>query len=76
MPFDPQYNRVYTGSGFEGSSINGVEYQTERFGIFPNSAYEQNVPCARCYTENRPALMMIPARRSCPSGWTEEYEGK
>jgi len=74
MPHDPQYNRAYTGS-FYGSWIYGTEYQSYHYGIFPNSAYDQNVPCARCYTENRPALMMIPAKRSCPSGWTEEYEG-
>jgi len=75
MPTDPQYNRAYTGSGFQGSSINGAEYESFTYGIFPSSAHDQNVPCVRCYTENRPALMMIPAKRSCPSGWTKEYEG-
>jgi len=72
---DPQYNRVYTGH-IEGSWMYGTEYQSYSYGIFPSSAFNQNVPCARCYTENRPALMMIPAKRSCPTGWTEEYEGK
>jgi len=56
--------------------MNGAECQSYNYGIFPNSANQQNVPCARCYTENRPALMMIPAKRSCPSGWIKEYEGK
>jgi len=74
MPTDPQYNRAYTGS-FAGSWIYGTEYETGSYGIFPNSAHDQNVPCAKCYTENRPALMMIPAKRSCPTGWTKEYEG-
>jgi len=74
MPPDPQYNRVNTGS-FYGSWISGTEYESNYYGIFSNSAHDQNVPCARCYTENRPALMMIPAKRSCPSGWTQEYEG-
>jgi len=46
--------------------INGVEYQSFGYG---------NVPCARCYTETRSAVMMIPAKRSCPAGWTQEYEG-
>jgi len=76
LPHDPQYNRVYTGDNFPGSSMAGAEYQSQtHYGIFPSTAYNQNVPCARCYTENRPALMMIPAKRSCPSGWTKEYEG-
>jgi len=73
MPPDPQYNRAYTGGSFEGSLMSGSEYQTNQFGIFSNSAYQQNVPCARCYTENRPALMMIPAKRWCPSGWKGNY---
>jgi len=76
MPPDPQYNKAFTGDGLGPSAMCGTEYQSERLGIFPDSAYQQNVPCARCYTENRPALMMIPAKRSCPSGWTKEYEGK
>jgi len=75
MPPDPQYNKVYTSGYGGGSLINGAEYQSFQYGIFPSSAYEQNVPCARCYTENRPALMMIPAKRSCLSGWAKGYEG-
>jgi len=74
MPPDPQYNKVNTAS-FAGSLIYGTEYQSYSYGIFPDSAHDQNVPCARCYTENRPALMMIPAKRFCPTGWTKEYEG-
>jgi len=72
LPPDPQYNKA---QNFDGSLMSGAEYQTGHYGIFPDSAHDKNVPCARCYTENRPALMMIPAKRSCPSGWTEEYEG-
>jgi len=75
MPTDPQYNSVDSSDNFSGSLIYGTEYQSYSYGIFPDSAYDQNVPCARCYTENRPALMMIPAKRSCPTGWTKEYEG-
>jgi len=74
MPTDPQYSKVYTGSIY-GSWIYGAEYESGSYGIFPSTAHDQNVPCARCYTENRPALMMIPAKRSCPFGWTKEYEG-
>ena len=55
--------------------ISGAEYQSLSYGIFPNAAHDKNVPCARCYTQ-RSATVMIPSRRSCPSGWTKEYEGK
>jgi len=76
MPPDPQYSKTYTSGEFRGSAISGAEYQSYSYGMFSTSTFNQNVPCARCYTENRPALMMIPAKRSCPTGWTKEYEGK
>ena len=75
MPLDPQYNS-FGGSGFTGSWVAGVEYETYTYGIFPDSAYQQNVPCARCYTNNRSAVMMIPAKRECSDGWTKEYNGR
>ena len=55
--------------------ISGVEYQSGSSGIFPSAAHDQNVPCARCYTQ-RSAVVMIPSRRSCPTGWSKEYEGE
>lgn len=74
MPLDPEYNS-YSGGGSTASSIGGTEYESQSYGIFPNSAFDQNAPCARCYTQNRPASMMLPAKRTCPGGWTKEYEG-
>ena len=67
----PEYNLF--GGG--GSVISGVEYQSGSSGIFPSAAHDQNVPCARCYTQ-RSAVVMIPSRRSCPTGWSKEYEGE
>ena len=71
---EPEYNTYYSSSG-EFSVISGAEYQTVSYGIFPNAAYDQNVPCARCYTQ-RSAVVMIPSRRSCPTAWSKEYEGE
>jgi len=75
---DPQYNKYYTGSAtWSGGWIHGVEYEfVAGTGIFPDAAKDQNVPCARCYTKTRSAVVMIPAKRQCPVTWTEEYEGK
>ena len=70
----PEYNSYYSSSGLF-SVISGVEYETGSYGIFPTAAQDQNVPCARCYTQ-RSAVVMIPSRRSCPTGWSKEYEGK
>ena len=75
LPLVPEHSNRVAG-GFTGSSLYGAEYQSYDFGVFPNSALDQNVPCARCYTDDRPAVMMIPAIRNCPDGWTEEYTGK
>ena len=69
---EPEYNAYSTGSSY--SVISGVEFQASDDGIFPNAAHDKNVPCARCYTQ-RSATVMIPSRRSCPSGWSKEYEG-
>ena len=74
MPFDPDYKTYYTGSGGSFAYISGVEYESGCCGLFPSSVDDGNVPCARCYT-TRSAVMMIPAKTSCPSGWTEEYDG-
>ena len=64
-----------TNSNFTAQGkIKGVEYEIYKSGIFPNTAYNQNVACARCYSE-RSAVMMLPARSTCPAGWYKEYEG-
>ena len=71
MPLDPEYGEYVTGGGH--SIIGGAEYETHRSSL--NSIAEHNVPCARCYTQSS-AVMMIPGKRSCPSTWKREYEGK
>ena len=70
----PEYNKINTAATEYRNVIKGVEFQTYDYGIFPNTAYNQNVACARCYSE-RSAVMMLPARRTCPAGWYKEYEG-
>ena len=57
--WDPQYS---------------AEYQIYDFPPYEGK-YDYDVPCAVCNTINRGKVMMIPARMSCPSGWTIEYYG-
>ena len=71
---EPEYNTYYSSSGYF-SVISGAEYESFSYGIFPSTTHNQNIPCARCYTQ-RSAVVMIPSRRSCPTGWSKEYEGK
>ena len=73
LPLDPEYNRFNAATPIS-SLISGVEYQNHAVGILPGNTHDQNVPCARCFS-GRTAVMMIPAKRTCPQGWTKEYEG-
>ena len=36
---------------------------------------DHNAPCAVCYASTRVAVFMLPARTSCPTGWTREDYG-
>lgn len=74
LPVDPQWDS-YSQNG-HASPIYGAEYQTYGYSSsIPSSAHDQNVPCSRCHSSTRSAVLMIPARRDCPSGWTREYHG-
>ena len=37
--------------------------------------YDHEVPCAVCHVSNRTAVYMVPAKYTCPTGWTSEYYG-
>ena len=74
LPFDPSYKTYYTGSSGAFSYISGTEYESGACGLFPNDAQDENVQCALCHTA-RSSVLMIPAKTSCPYGWTEEYDG-
>ena len=70
LPMDPEYNLPST-AGVQGySTVWGAEYE------IPVVA-EQNheVPCAVCHGTTRVAVLMIPAKASCPTSWTKEYDG-
>ena len=70
MPDTPQYTLNYTPGSQSYSVIHGVEYEIPIIGT-----RNHNVPCAVCSASTRVAVLMIPARTSCPTGWTREYYG-
>ena len=37
--------------------------------------HNTDVPCAVCHVSNCTALYMVPAKYTCPTGWTREYYG-
>ena len=70
LPLDPDFpDNAKTGNQ-NGAYIYGVEYQTGFTGM-----NDQDAPCAVCEVQGRSAVLMIPAKQSCPAGWTLEYEG-
>ena len=78
LPNNPVYGGYTCTPGVQSYSptcIYEVEYELSNGSPFPSSLHEHNVPCAVCHVSTRSAVLMIPAWRHCPSGWTVEYTG-
>ena len=71
MPNDPEYGK-YTREVQGWSTVEGVEMEGREGPL--RDFHNQNVPCAVCCTQ-REMTLMIPAKLTCPSGWTLEYSG-
>ena len=70
LPMDPEYN-LPSRAGLDGHSpVWGAEYQGPVVG-----AHDHDVPCAVCHGTTRLTVLMIPAKASCPTSWTKEYDG-
>ena len=77
MPSDPEYSDYRPGiQGF--SPVTWIDYETNNGGGsvgLKHELHNQNAPCASCYVSTRGATVMIPAKLTCPSSWTKEYDG-
>ena len=72
MPNDPQYSLAYQ-PGVQGySRVYGTEYEGPPL---VSGRVQHNAPCAVCYVSTQHTVIMIPAKTTCPSGWTREYYG-
>ncbi|XP_061178229.1 short-chain collagen C4-like [Saccostrea echinata] len=77
LPHDPELlpdhfplaSNPLTSNGF--GHIYGGEYE---FSL-RNVVVEDDVPCSVCHVKMATSSMMIPAKRSCPTGWTKQYSG-
>ena len=59
------------------SFIYGSEYQLGN-GIIPfvnKGMHNYDVPCALCHAPNKNTQFMLPAKNSCPTGWSTAYYG-
>ena len=70
MPDTPQYTLSYRPGRQRHVEIFGTEYEYPVAGTD-----DHNVPCAVCFASTRVSVFMLPARTSCPTGWTREYYG-
>ena len=70
LPMDPDYT-LPSQAGVQGQSpVWGAEYQHP-----VNGPHDHDVPCAVCHGTTRETVLMIPAKTSCPTSWTKEYDG-
>ncbi|XP_052068998.1 uncharacterized protein LOC127708189 [Mytilus californianus] len=56
---------VYSGDSY----MYGTEFQDSHFGSIVN----EDVTCALCRSTNTSSSVMFPSRKTCYSGWKEEY---
>ena len=72
----PQYLSQDTDNTWV-AQLYGVEYEvgdsTSPYAY--NSLNQADMPCVVCNANGRSQLLMVPARYTCPSGWSREYYG-
>ena len=70
LPNEPEYEE----GNHQVSTFNPiymVECETTvGYGGFPAAAYNHDATCARCYAPERPTVIMLPAKMTCPETWT------
>ena len=72
MPDDPEYTLPYIPGEQGHSYVYGTQYEGPPV---MSERVQYNAPCAVCYLPTKHEVLMIPARATCPSGWTKEYYG-
>ena len=75
LPMDPDFPSNAQAGHQTGSRIYGVEYQPDASTRFFVDVNDHDAPCAVCEVQGRSQVLMIPAKQTCPAGWTLEYEG-
>ncbi|XP_065900128.1 uncharacterized protein [Dysidea avara] len=72
LPLDPNYLKTISGTQ-NHAYMYGAEYEVTN-GLVANS-HNTDVVCAVCYVPTRNVVYMLPAKYTCPTGWTREYYG-
>ena len=74
LPDEPEFLTYISGASDFQSFVYGGEYQIHGQGP-SNHLHNQNIPCVVCYASTRVSYLMIPAKTTCPTTWTTEYQG-
>ena len=75
LPLDPNFLRTISGTQHR-ALMYGAEYETNTdSNSHIHGVDDTDIPCAVCHVSSRTAVYMVPAKYSCPSGWTREYYG-
>ena len=75
LPLDPNFLTPISGGQYR-AYMYGAEYETNTDSkSHVHGRQETDVPCTVCHVSNRTAVYMVPAKYTCPSGWTREYYG-
>ncbi|VDI47796.1 Hypothetical predicted protein [Mytilus galloprovincialis] len=69
LPPDPNYVKT---SGNDDGRMYGGEFNSN---FFSSNAYDEDVPCALCRTNQATSVIMIPGKNTCYNGWKIEYYG-
>ena len=75
LPLDPNF--LTEISGIQSRALMfGAEYETNTdSNSYLHGRHNHDVPCVVCHVSNRTAVYMVPAKYTCPTGWTREYYG-
>ena len=76
LPLDPNFLKGISGNQRWRGLMYGAEYETATdSNSHVHGRNNLDVPCAVCHVSNRTAVYMVPAKYTCPTGWTREYYG-
>ncbi|CAH1250391.1 COL6A5 [Branchiostoma lanceolatum] len=75
LPTNPQWGRYQNGVQAYSAYMHGAQYRIGTNVPFGSTLDAHDAPCAVCYVPTRSSMLMIPARNTCPTAWTEEYDG-
>ena len=78
LPETPEYDNdiVRNGAQIHRGYLYGAKYMmSDAIDRTLKSLHDYNVPCVVCDVSNRGRHLMIPAKMTCPDGWTKEYNG-